>query len=239
MKAFLRFLKLGRKEPFGCLVSTLISATLIGALIAGIVYVVYMMTAVSLIKGVITSSTGFTISAQNIYVNVFTGYCEIDGLNITNPSVYESNSSRNNVEGIDKFVHLKSLKMIISPMQLLKGKLDVSSVDANITYLNCVRISNSVYNLPEFLSGIKKVVSFSNKDGDFYLENFKIFIARANYIDLSAKSDSISWNAKDFSFKKSDISDSTQLLNDLRTAYETANAPFISSGLKILSTPNF
>ena len=239
MRAFLRFLKLGRKEPFSCLVSTLISATLVSALMAGIIYVVYMMTAVSLVKDIITSSTGFTVSAQNIYVNVFTGYCEIDGLNITNPSVYESNTSQKNIEGIDKFVHVQKLKMELSPIALLKGRFDVSSVYVNITYLNCVRISNSIYNLPEFLAGLKKVVSFKDANGAPYLKDFSIFIRTANYTDLSVKTDSISWNTKDFAFRKSEVSNFSNLLSDIKSDFEKANAPFILSGLKVLSNTDF
>lgn len=239
MRAIFGFIRLGRREPFGCLFSTLISATLISALLAGIVYVVYMLIAVSYVKNIITSSTGFAVSAQNIYVNVFTGSCEIDGLHITNPSVYESNVPKKNAENINRFLHIQKLKLEISQWQLLKGKLVISSVDANITYLNCVRISNSIYNLPEFIMGLKKVVDFSNEENKFYLKNFNLFISKANYIDLSPKSDSMTWNTNDFSFKKSDVTNPETLLKELNSAFNSTNAPFIASGLKVLSTTNF
>lgn len=239
MKAILGFLRLGRKEPFGCLVSTLISATLIGALMACIVYVVYLLIAVSLVKSIITSATGFSVSAQNIYVNVFTGYCEINGLNISNPTIYESNNTKKNIENINKFLYVQNLKLEISPLKLLNGQFVVSSVDARITFLNCVRLSNSVYNLPEFMAGLKKVVSFETDDKNIHLNKFNLFIDKASYVDLSAKSDSISWNTQDFSFKKSDVTNLSNLLDDIKTTFNSANAPFVTSGLKVLSTSKF
>jgi len=87
--------------------------------------------------------------------------------------------------------------------------------------------------------GLKKVVDFSNDENKFYLKNFNLFIAKANYIDLSPKSDSMVWNTKDFSFKKSDIINPESLLKELKSTFNSTNAPFIASGLKVLSTTNF
>jgi hypothetical protein len=87
--------------------------------------------------------------------------------------------------------------------------------------------------------GLKKVVDFSNEENKFYLKNFNLFISKANYIDLSPKSDSMTWNTNDFSFKKSDVTNPETLLKELNSAFNSTNAPFIASGLKVLSTTNF
>ena len=89
------------------------------------------------------------------------------------------------------------------------------------------------------MAGMKKIVSFETDDKNILLNNFNLFIDKATYKDLSVKLDSISWHTKDFSFRKSDITNLSNLLDDLKTAFNSANAPFVVSGLKVLSTSKF
>jgi hypothetical protein len=49
----------------------------------------------------------------------------------------------------------------------------------------------------------------------------------------------MTWNTNDFSFKKSDVTNPETLLKELNSAFNSTNAPFIASGLKVLSTTNF
>ncbi|MBQ6534897.1 MAG: hypothetical protein IJI37_06970 [Opitutales bacterium] len=237
MKAIYRFLKLARKEPFGCLFSCAISAAMICAFAAGMVYIIYSMAAVSLVKGTIKSATGFNATAQSIYANVFTGYFEIDGLHITNPTVYDSGARSAAKDNTEKFLHAKKIKMVISPTDLLRGRFTVSSFEADITFLNCVRITNSVYNLPEFLGGMKEVSSIKISDRKPLLEKLDISIAKAAYVDLSAKSDSMVWSMSDFKFSRADVSDFEKAVAEMKGDLEKSNAPFVSSGLDILAKP--
>ncbi len=164
MRAIYQFFRFARKEPFGCFVSSTISFVLISCLLAGAVYVSYSMLAVSLIKGAIVSSTGFSVSAQYIYVNAFTGECQIDGLTLINPSAYEFGLYRvKRPDNIEKFMEVKKIQMRLNPLKLLQGRVEISSMSADISFLNCVRISNSTYNLSEFLLRIGNAVSIENE----------------------------------------------------------------------------
>ncbi len=235
MNTIYNFFRLAIKEPFGCLVSLTFSAILISSVLAGAIYIAYMMFSVSLIKGIITSSTGFSVSAQNIYVNVFTGNCEIDGLTLLNPSVYElDRRMATRPDNIDKFIHAKKIKLEISPLELITGKFVISSLNADITFLNCVRINDSTNNLVEFIAGMKKSISIKNEDGRPFLKEISIKISRAAYSDYATGFNNISWGASDLSFKKTNIENIGKLLIDMKEIFEASNARFISNALNVI-----
>ncbi len=237
MKSIYNFLKLANREPLGCLISTVLSVALISAMLAGAIYVTYLMFSVSLIKGVITSSTGFATSAQNIYINIFTGNCEIDGMSLANPSVYEIDSRlAKRPENIDKFLHAKKINIELNPFELLRGNLVISSIYADITFLNCVRINDSTYNLIEFLNGMKKSVTVKKEDGKPFLKNITMKISRAAYSDYVTGLNNISWSASDISFQKSNVVNMSKLIADMKECFESSNARFISTALDAIET---
>ncbi len=230
-----------KNEPFGCLVSSILSILLIGALAAGFSFVIFSIWAVSLVKNNIESSTGFNVSAQNIYVNLFTGKCEITGLRITNPEIYDAREQKNkNASGsdVDIFLIAEKIAMILSPSDLLKGQFKLSAISADISLLNCVRLNNSASNLPEFIVNILKITSASEDSGKPTLKLLDLKIKNAYYTDYStsASNDKITWKMNmNYSFRLTDISDFPKALKEIRESFEKANAPFISNSLGILS----
>jgi len=237
MNSIQKILIVSKKQPLGCLFAMLLSIGLIGGSILGLIFVVYSIWSVSLVKDAITARTGFSVSSNNIYVNVFTGRCEINNLIITNPEVYDMRElSQRNAEHSIKFLEARNVEMTLNPSALIRGEFEVSSFSADITSLNCVRLNNSTYNLPEFLQNMLQSVSAVRDGGKPTLENFSLKIAKASYTDYSTSKDTIAWQMKmDFRFEQSNVADFKKLVSQLRESFEKANAPFISNGLGFLS----
>ncbi len=237
MRFFNKIFSFAKYEPFGCLFSAVLSVSIICALAAGFSFVIYSIWAVTLVKNNIESATGFGVTTQNIYVNVFTGYCEITEMHISNPEVYDMRElADKNADNSLKFLNIKKINAKLSPLELIKGRFELSSFSADITLLNCVRLNNSTSNLPEFIVNMLKIVSVKKENGKPTLSLFDLKIKNAQYTDYSTSRDTISWKMNmDFDFKRTDVSDFKKMLKEIRAAFEKENAPFVSNGLSILS----
>lgn len=232
-----RIFKLASKEPLGCLCSLLFSSVIIGALAAAFAYVIFSIWAVSLVKNNIEDATGFGTSAQNIYVNLFTGKCRIDDMHITNPSVYDMREiEKKDAKTSPLFLSAKKVEMQISPLDLIAGYFTVSSFSAEISELNCIRLNNSTSNLPEFLANLLKCMRVRDEFGKPVLGQFSLKIKNAQYTDFSVTKDTISWKMRmNFVYERDNLSDFTKSLREIKESFEKANAPFISNSLNSLS----
>lgn len=237
MRFLHRILKLAAKEPFGCLCSLALSAAVIGAFAAAFSYVIFSIWAVSLVKNNIEDATGFRVSAQNIAVNLFTGKCEIDDMHIVNPSVYDMREiAKKNTDTSPLFLLARKVEMQLSPLDLIKGDFTVSSLSAEISELNCIRLNNSTSNLPEFLANMLKCIKVRDEFGKPVLGHFSLKIKNAKYTDFSATKDTILWKMRmNFEYKRDNLSDFTKSLREIKEVFEKANAPFISNSLNSLS----
>lgn len=237
MSAVLSSLKLARQQPFGCLVSVIFSAILVGAAALAIACSLYAMMAVGLIKGALQNSTGFYADSDSIFVNMLTGNCSIRNLRIDNPYIYGAREYYERSGDVAKpFLIASRVGMKISPMQLLLGKFAIYSLDMEISQLNCVRLNNSAYNLSEFLDGISKQSAFAQRDGRAYISSFSISIDKVSYRDLSSPSDIIKYDGNaQFKFSRSDVSEMPKLLSELEANLAENKMGFVAKGFNVLN----
>lgn len=226
-KAF-RFIK---EQPFGCVISSLFSLILIATAMAAICYVTYSLVAVSILKNTISDASGFRIQSDSVFLNLYTGKCEMKNVEIENPSVYDINNI-SGVRGIsnEPLIYANKIEMIISPFSLIfEGKIKISSVTLDIKKISCMRINHNTYNLPEFIGGILKVVEPVEENETLFIKNFTLKIDEIGYKDLCNKRDIMHWDLKtSINLKLDNISDFDDFTNTIESEFKKVNAGFIS-----------
>ena len=223
-----------KEQPVGCFFAALLSISLISAVFAGMIFIVAAIIAVPVIKDTISEQTGFHASVESLFLNVYTGECQMNYLSLQNPPVYNMSDiiKDDDIETVT-FAVAKSVKLRLSPTQLfLKGRLVVKSIEIDLDTINCVRINNSSYNLPEFIEKISEISEIDRSGGHAALERFSIKIKRGTYCDTSMPSDIMKWDTElNFKFEKSNIGNTSELTAALYDSLNSANAPFIARGL--------
>lgn len=223
-----------KEQPIGCFFAVLLSFLLISTVLAGMLFIAAAIISVPVIKDTISAQTGFHASVESVFLNIYTGECNLNYLSLQNPQAYNMSeyATESNME-IPTFAIAKSVKLRLSPSDLiLRGRLVVKSADIDIDVINCVRINSASYNLPEFIEKISEISEIDKRDGNAYLEKFSIKIKRATYCDMTISSDIMKWDtALNFKFEKSGIKDAQDLISSLTNSLNKANAPFIARGL--------
>ena len=171
-----------KEQPVGCFFAALLSISLISAVFAGMIFIVAAIIAVPVIKDTISEQTGFHASVESLFLNVYTGECQMNYLSLQNPPAYNMSDiiKDDDIETVT-FAVAKSVKLRLSPTQLfLKGRLVVKSIEIDLDTINCVRINNSSYNLPEFIEKISEISEIDRSGGHAALERFSIKIKWIN-----------------------------------------------------------
>jgi len=223
-----------KEQPIGCFFAAFLSLALISSVVAGIVFIAAAIIAVPVIKDTISAQTGYHATVESVFLNVYTGTCELNFLTLQNPSTYNvSDIVKNSDMETATFMEAKKVKLVLSPYELIvNGKFLIKSAEIDIDVINCVRINSASYNLPEFLSRLAKITEIQKLADKPALENISIKIKRATYHDITTISDIMKWNTiLTFDFNKTDVSDLHQLQEDFIEALNNANAPFISRGI--------
>lgn len=208
----------------GAILSVAFTAALTGFAVLGMVFVFYASYAVPLFKDMVFESTGCKVRAESMFLNVFTGRCEIMNLTLDNPEAFVAQSKMEDPRELVKFLYAKRLVLKISPFKFACGKFEISEFDAEIETLNCVRFNSASYNLPNFISEISLISSA--KGGK--LDKFRLKIDRISYHDISDGKDLINWGATaDFSYHAEDITDISGMMRDVERTLSNKNFSFI------------
>ena len=147
-----------KEQPIGCFFAALLSFLLISTVLAGMLFIAAAIISVPVIKDTISAQTGFHASVESVFLNIYTGECNLNYLSLQNPQAYNTSeyATESNME-IPTFAIAKSVKLRLSPSDLiLRGRLVVKSADIDIDVINCVRINSASYNLPEFIEKISE-----------------------------------------------------------------------------------
>lgn len=229
MKSISKAFALLKLQPLGCLFALLLASVMLAFAIGGMIFTFYAISSVSMVKDAISSTTGFHPIASNIYVNVYTGNCRIDDLILENPSVYDYSADQSKTR---KFIEAEKVFITLSPTDLLKGKFTISSLKIVINRINCTRLNNSTYNLPEFLTKMSEITLADSSFGNEGLDNLEIEIKGVAYSDSTIASDTLNWTRDvKFSFKRTDIKDVRAALRELAEELSKADLAFVAEGL--------
>lgn len=176
MKLLSKFGGFAKREPLGCCFAAAFSLALVGAFATAFAFVFYAVFAPALMRNAVKSATGFDATAQRVYANLFTGYCEIENLSIDNGEIYNLGDA-----GRQKFLHGEENRMMeLSPLALLRGKLRVSEFRADVPHINCIRLNNYTCNVDEFVGGMREITEAAAG------LSFSLRLETAVYTDCSA-----------------------------------------------------
>lgn len=233
-------IKLARRQPFGCLFSTLLALLFISGAAAAIAFSVYSLAAVGLLKNTLQNQTGFYVGSDSIFVNLYTGKCTIGRLRIDNPTIYTSREYfEKSGDPAKSFLLAKSVSFKLSPLKLLAGELEISELEMDIMQLNCVRLNNSTYNLAEFLNNVKKIISFQKFDGEPTLKLINLKIDNVSYRDLSSLVDVIKSDSNaNINFSRQNVTDFPKLLDSLKKLFDEKKLSYLTRGFSTLEATN-
>lgn len=202
MKLLSKFGGFAKREPLGCCFAAAFSP--------------------ALMRNAVKSATGFDATAQRVYANLFTGYCEIENLSIDNGEIYNLGDALPD----KNFITAKKIEMELSPLALLRGKLRVSEFRADVPHINCIRLNNYTCNVDEFVGGMRKITEAAAG------LSFSLRRETAVYTDCSASAKPISKKQNiDMSFERNGVSDTAKMLGELAAVFDAADAMFISNAL--------
>lgn len=222
MKLLSKFGGFAKREPLGCCFAAAFSLALVGAFATAFAFVFYAVFAPALMRNAVKSATGFDATAQRVYANLFTGYCEIENLSIDNGEIYNLGDALPD----KNFITAKKIEMELSPLALLRGKLRVSEFRADVPHINCIRLNNYTCNVDEFVGGMRKITEAAAG------LSFSLRLETAVYTDCSASAKPISKKQNiDMSFERNGVSDTAKMLGELSAAFDAADAMFISNAL--------
>ncbi len=213
-------LKIIRRSPLGCAVSTLVSIALVAATACAFVAAVFAIYSPGAIRNKFEEKTGFFFNSDKIFVNIARGTVSIRNMDITNPKAYPENG----------FLKIKRAVLKIDPLEMLRLNVVIRGMDLEIDSLQCYRISATRYNVREFLENFSGAASLAAPE-DF--SGMRISINSAEYMDLSEKTLKLSWKSNGKTVIETGGASSPEgILKAARSALEKSDSGFVLQGVK-------
>ena len=133
-----------KEQPVGCFFAALLSISLISAVFAGMIFIVAAIIAVPVIKDTISEQTGFHASVESLFLNVYTGECQMNYLSLQNPPAYNMSDIIKEEGSLDVF---KTMRMPVVSALGVKLGIEDSTLSDIIDYLD-----GDTASLPDFES---------------------------------------------------------------------------------------
>ncbi|MBO7521037.1 MAG: hypothetical protein J6T16_02225, partial [Opitutales bacterium] len=152
MKLLLRLFK---RNPAAFLLSSALALAVIAATIVSFAAILVSVNAPRILRDRFMDQTGFFMSSENIFVNIFAGSAEINNLHISPPKEFDSArpaslaESRENASSL--FLEAEKVRFKFLPWEFLKGKLVITEISIDAQKLNCVKISATRYSVRDFV----------------------------------------------------------------------------------------
>ena len=234
MSSFFKALKFAREKPLGCSFAFALSLAMMCAVAAAAFWLFFAFAGVRAFRDSVESSTGFYPIYENAFFNVFNGEFTISRLTLFNPPAYKKAFAGENSREVGAFAKAEKIRMRVSPVSLLRGKLAVSAFSAEVDSLRCLRINHSDYNFNEFLEGISEILEIPpDASGARVLKSFSLKISKAEYEDISSGREALAIrSSKPFSFSAEDVGDFGRFFSKIEDAFLDCRAPFIAKELE-------
>lgn len=214
-------LRLFKRNPAAFIISSLSTLIIIAAAAASFAAIVFSIATPRILRDNFMEKTGFFMSGENIFTNMFSGEIEIDNLRISPPPEYKESD----------FFAASKIKMKVDYWELLKGKIVIKEMSVNAQNLNCVKISASRYSMRDFVYAFPGFAEFAPKDGFNF---FKISIDEIEYIDKSNPKMPLTWKSKEkFELEITGKTKAGECQKEAERALEKAGAGFVLQGITL------
>ena len=214
-------LRLFQKNPIAFLISSLLTLLVVAAAVVSFAAIVFSITAPRILRDDFMEKTGFFMSGENIFANMFSREIEIDNLRISPPAEYKESD----------FFAASKIIMKVDCWEFLKGKIIIKEMSVDAQKLNCVKISASRYSTRDFVYAFPGFAEFAPK-GDFKF--FKISIDEIEYIDKSNPKMPLSWKSKEkFELEIGGGAKAGEAQKQAEQALEKAGAGFVLQGITL------
>ncbi|MBO6102609.1 MAG: hypothetical protein J6P03_05080 [Opitutales bacterium] len=171
---FKHYLLLIKRNPIKALASTMAAAMLAAAAVLLFFTAVFSVRYPRSFKQSVYNGTGFSLGADKIFTLFWDGKIRMRNVSITNRRDFEKR----------EFLRVNRLDLGVERLPMLKGELAITSVDADIGEMFCLREKGYVYNLKEFIEGLKNSINFADKNGFKFI---RVKIGKCRYADNSGK----------------------------------------------------
>ena len=176
----------------------------------------YSVYAPNLLRNKLNEASGFYAKADKVSYNAFTGKLTAYNVRIENPRAY----------AIPNFLNARKLELLISPLKILFGDVEIRDIAFDISSLKCVVLSPSKNNISDFLNS--NIASFNY--GDF--KNFNLEVANLSFSDISDPEHRFERNFKTpLKISIKDLRDKSALNAELERAFGEADALFIYANI--------
>ncbi|MBR4596838.1 MAG: hypothetical protein IKO42_00360, partial [Opitutales bacterium] len=205
-------LRLFKRNPIAFLLSSALTAAVVAATLVSFAAILVSVNTPRILRERFMDRTGFFMSSENIFVNIFTGAAEIDNLHISPPQEFKDGD----------FFFADKIRLKFDPWEFLKGKLLITEISVNAQKLKCVKISASRYSVRDFIYSFPAFAEFAEGEG---FKSFKMQIGEIDYIDNSDPKMPLKWNSKEkFELELGGISSAEEWKKAAEKAFEKAGA---------------
>lgn len=222
-----------KKNPFGCVVSAVLSLALAAAVLAGFLKFPYTLRSSAEIVSSISEMSGNEPSVGKFTAGLFDG-----NFTMLDVKIYNQTRFKNGIDGLKSNVEkhvmfgIRRLKMKLQPVDLLLGRIVVSELDMEFDEVNVVRTSASEINIVNFMENVARNVSIAPEG----LKKLRIaFVknpdkhANATYGDLSSPIDTIKIaETTQFVFERDNIADIKKTAEEFAEELADAKLQFLA-----------